>query len=333
MGSLNKVRKYGILDATPSITKLLSHENDTIVYSALKTLLYFDEDQGYDFLIEKMKGNDSVNWQLQDWFIKNDKREYIEQLRSLLALKNLLTRSLAATTLVRLGEKVSAQDIIKKFPKRNISSDILYAIAHSGDMTVIPALKDEFQKDHTTETSKVYAAYALAQLGEASYNTYLRELINNTSTIPPSRVLPEGKKRYTTNMEYRDWVKSGNPTWNQVQASITLLGKNMTPEIINDFKELAIRTKNTQTGADIARTAIHQIAKSQDSEAFNILVEMYNEHPELKKFIIKPLFLYKNPITNKIIDKHYHSSIKHYAEDEYFYAETLGWRSLSRTTH
>tara|TARA_B100001093_G_scaffold150730_1_gene143480 strand:- start:500 stop:1843 length:1344 start_codon:yes stop_codon:yes gene_type:complete len=333
LSSLGKVRKYGLLDSVAKINELLNHENHTIAYSALKTLLYFDEKSAYDFLLTKISDDDAVNWQLQDWFIKNNKREYIEPLRELLNSENTMTRSLVATVLASFGDKVEYQKIIKEFPKSDVSSSVIYAIAQSGDKKAIDPLKNEFQKEHSSDKTKVYIAYALSELGVNEYQTYLDELVQSVELIPPYRVYSEDQKRYVSNKAYKEWVKSGNPSWNQVDTVISLMGEEMQTSQIDNLKELLVKVNDKQTSANIAKTVINQIAKSETVEAFNALIEIYSEQPKLRNYAINALLLYKNPMVEKLIAGHFDESLKNTMEDKLFYAEALGWRSLYRTTH
>lgn len=317
--AIGQSERFEIYAAVPYLKEIIQNPDDPNFRLALGALVFFDEDAGYSYAIEQMKGKDALRWTsiYLRAIINRNKTEYIDALYEVIKEKSPAHRIIAGA-LSRMGEDIASTEIIERLPAKNASWTGLEALANTKDAKWAPSLKEHYENS-TNLGSRLYSAYALLKLGYSEYREPIVSSVLELGTIPPM-----------DSDAFRDLVKEkGRITdygINDMFLALELLEKIEQPDALEILAQVA--TRAAETNSPISEHALALIAKNQSEESLEILLELTEAGVVPFSPIRAKLFaLYQT----EAAEQHMESVLAPWEIEKYLIvAETKGWRGFFR---
>jgi HEAT repeat protein len=301
------------------LERIIQNPSDPNFRLALGALIFFDEDAGYSYAIEQLKGEDALRWTsiYLRAIVNRNKTEYIDDLYEIIEIQGPVHRIIAGA-LSRMGEDIPASEISRMRPVKNVPWETLDALANTGEQEAVPFLKEHYEKS-TDLSSRLYSAYALLQFGHPEYREPIVSSVLELGTIPPM-----------DSDAFRDLVKEKGHTTDygiaDMFTAMELLEKIEQPNALEILAQVA--TQTTETNPPISKHALELIAKDQSEESLGMLLELTESGVvPLTNFRAKLFALYQDEKAEQQME----SVLSPWEVEKYLIvAETKGWRGFFR---
>lgn len=311
--------RFEIYASVPFLEKIIQNPSDPNFRLALGALIFFDEDAGYSFAIEQLKGEDALPWTsiYLRAIVNRNKTEYIDDLYEIVEIQGSVHRIIAGA-LSRMGEDIPASEISRMRPVKNVPWETLDALANTGEQEAVPFLKEHYEKS-TDLSSRLYSAYALLQFDYPEYREPIVSSVLELGTIPPM-----------DSDAFRDLVKEKGHTTDygiaDMFAAMELLEKIEQPNALGILAQVA--TQTTETNPPISKHALELIAKEQSEESLETLLELTEAGVvPSTNFRAKLFALYQSEEAEQQME----SVLSPWEIDKYLIvAEAKGWRGFFR---
>lgn len=314
--ALNLVRRYEVHDAVPYLLDLLD-SGDPMFHRAIVTILLgFDEDEGYEFLLDSWRALDTSRWAMEEVFYENERLDFIPELYAIMEdWKNGWASGgiRAARALAHLGEPIPYSALLSEESYENLAYPIIQAIVRAGDASAMPLLREQFLNSDQVST-KLHAAYALARFGTEEFTGYIWEIA-------------EMAREYTV-----DYSRRGPGIMDLSHAFRMLLELE-----VPDAMDLLQSTISETASADdpslrgISMRLIRDVLAREESEAaLEVMLELYQTGEANRNTIARSLFLFDEPRANELTATHFRSPPHDPRAVEEFrrVAEAFGWRGI-----
>jgi len=331
--ALGAIRRHETVEALPFVANLLTHNESAVRRVAAKTLCWFGDKRGFDFVMSKMEGPDSEQWWgiFEEDFASQNPTEYLPRIKALLTSKagSRVDVYVAAQVLAQLGDADSARYLLPVIEREpHMSVDTILKLTNVRDPSVT-ALMQKLSKDGSTNDVKLAADVVLASQGDVVAQQRLLEAAKRAIGLPQ----PENADGTDKPGLKPKFIGEATPAWDGNAVFALEHGMEFVDpaQAVPVLRDIAIQADNVR----FSRTAIELLAKIGDEAARNALWEVARSVQAKKRTFEDTLFtttgralmLFGDPTSASLATTMF-SGDKHGMEVSQFLAESRGWDGL-----
>jgi len=324
--ALSTIRTHRIYTFSSELESMLYSNDSRLQRFVAGTLLEFNEDSGYEFLIDTLKSGASFEWYaLYSAFLKNERNDFIPSLREV-SQGDTEGSVLAYRILAALGEDIDFVEIVDGIIDGFLPNLVAEALIESRDDAAIRYLARVFEEGRGVN-EKLNAAWALTSLGQDEYIDFLYQVAGKAREVPSASLIAQDelKGEYTTTSTiYRNWVHE-NYRLNEITKAVDFLvdvDQDNIVELLGQIAEIQSTKQPVLTSH-----AIENLAKIGSDSAKRALLGLYSKSPEIRDSVTKALVLFEGDEVEKILVETYSAKV---LEDLRFEVANLGWNGIYR---
>ena len=331
--ALGAIQRHETVAALPYVANLLTHNDADVQRVAAKTLCWFRDKRGFDFVMNKMEGPDSGPWRgiFENDFASQNPVDYLPRIKDLLTSKaeSRIDVYVAAQVLAQLGDADSAKYLLPVIEREpHMAVDTILNLADVRDPGVTE-LMQKLSTNGSTNNVKHAADVVLANQGDVSAQQRLLEAAKRVTGLPQPQ---NADGTYKLGMKPKV-IGEATPAWDGNAVFALEHGmETVAPELaVPVLRDIAILADNVR----FSRTAIELLAEIGDEAARNALWEVARSVQSKRRTLEDTLFtttgkalMLFGDSTSASLATTMFSGDKHGMEASYFLAETRGWNGL-----
>lgn len=330
---ISMAQRQEMVNALPLIVEMLNHQDEGTQRVAAKVLCWFGDKRGFDFVMSKMEGAESVKWWaiFQKDFAGQNPKEYLPRIKALIERKanNPVEAYVIAEVLAQLGDAGSVKyllPVIEREPHMSVNTILMLANVRDPRVTT---LMQKLSKEGGIGVVKHAADVVLAKQGDVTAQQRLIEAAKRVSGLPQPQNADgtdkPGLKPKVFGEETPAW--DGNAVF-ALEHGMEVVDPAQAVPVLRD---IGIHADNVR----FSRTAIELLAKIGDEAARNALWEVARSVQAKKRTFEDTLFtptakaltLFSDETSTSLATVMF-SGDKHGMEVSQFLAETRGWDGL-----
>jgi HEAT repeat protein len=331
--AISRVRRHEIVQALPLLAALLSHQDEVVITASARTLCWFGDKRGFDFVMSKMEGPNSEQWWgiFEKDFGSQNPTEYLPRIKALLTSKagSRVDIYVAAQVLAQIGDADSAKYLLPVIEREpHMSVDTILKLTNVRDPSVT-ALMQKLSKEGSTNDVKHAADVVLANQGDVTAQQRLLEATKRVTGLPQ----PQNADGTDKPGMKPTFIGEATPAWDGNAVFALEHGMEVVDpaQAVPVLRDIAIQADNVR----FSRTAIELLAKIGDEAARNALWEVARSVQAKRRIFEDTLFtttgkalmLFSDPTSASLATTMF-SGDKHGMEVSQFLAETRGWDGL-----
>ena len=325
--ALSVIRTHRIYEFVDEMESMLYSNNAQLDRFIVGTLLEFDEDSGYVFLINALKSDRPFEWYaLYDSFLENNRRDFIPLLREV-SEEDLEGSVLAIRILAALGERVEVKKIVDGIADGFLPDLVAAALKESSEGDAVPYLVRAFEQGKGVD-ERLNAAWALAAFGRKDYIDYLYKVAEKAKEVPPASLVVDDNLNgeYTTsNIAYKTWIVE-NYRLNEITKAIDFLVEIERDNVVGMLIQIAELQSKDQPA--LASHAIGNLAKVGSDKAKDGLLRLYNRNSDIRDSVARALVFFGGDEIDKVLNETYSAEV---LDDLRFEAKHLGRKGIYLT--
>lgn len=330
--SLDALRRFEIYSGVTLVEKYLNHPQIAIQHEAARVLCYFNNSKGFDFVLLKMKEDESGSWWkiFSDVFVDDAARKYANEIKLLLedAHGDDVKRFVISKVLARSGD-ASSLDPLFEVVERNVdrSFDTVVILSNVEDKRV-QEMAGRIVETASNPEVVVAAEMILAKSGDVNAVIRLLEAARELIQLEPTQNADGSKKPGSDSV-----TGAKSLYWNQKAFVALEYGFEAIPEddAVPVLREIGLKARNVR----FSEKAVILLAKIGNGASRDALQEIAS-HSQMRTrqfesslftTIGKALCLFSDSQSDSL-------SQTMFGGDEFglkmnrFLAETRGWRGV-----